>query len=204
MELGYKDIEFLDGGHVLLLCNEQPISSEIVAGIIGCGLKKEQTKDRCLVCCPLRKEQIHRALIRQGIEPEKEEKQGNLVFMKYCDAVHDGRFDADHLVTKLHSFIEESLAGNQPVRIVINVSSVIGGVYVSTKGERALRFERSVKELFNKPYTPVIGVCMHSIPMLTAEEIVNLLNIHPIAIIGKDIKVNPSHHIGSTVTAGGN
>ena len=189
MEIGYRGLSVRPGVHMVLVYHGIDRAMAIVAKVLAAGLKQGE---KCFFLgLPENVELLGRWLATEGIDVHEQTGGGNLELVSDRARLCAGRgFDLDGLTASLHAFIKDAVASRgKPVRIVIDPGWLAGGA--SRKEIHEL--EEGLDELFSVPDLPVLGMCMHSMEDTTSEELVSLLEMHSLAIIGENIRLNPHY-----------
>ncbi len=182
-----RPVRFSDGTHMVGLYTMEDSILSAVVPFFAEGLRGN---DRCFYgASPETISRVRTALAEEGIDVAAAEESGQLVLLdKKEPLLKDGRFDPAHLVEIYRADIEAALAaGWDHVRATAEMSWLLEG----TPGrEEILYYEALSTELFNKT-EKVHALCQYRTDRMSGAEIVELLKIHPWALIEGKIGENP-------------
>ncbi len=190
MNIGYQGLTVRPGAHMVVVYHDPASVMRIASQIIARGLHQAQ---RCLFCGSRENaETLRKCLVAEGHDPEEALKNGRLELLTdKDDLLSGGEFDPDTVIELLHGFIKDGIeSGHRAVRVITDMAWLAGDLKdISRRRE----YESRADELFNVPDLPVLGVCMYPLGQVSAEEVIELLQQHPIAIIGESIRINPHY-----------
>jgi len=182
-----RPVRFSDGTHMVGLYT---MEDNILAAVIPFFVEGLRGNDRCFYAAsPRTMDRVKKALGEAGIDVAAAEQSGQLVLLDRKEPLlKDGRFDPAHLVELYRSDVDAALAaGWDHVRATAEMSWLIEG----TPGrEGILYYEALSTALFNKT-EKVHALCQYRTDRMTGAEIVELLKIHPWALIEGRIGENP-------------
>jgi hypothetical protein len=193
MDIGYQGLSVRPGVHMALMYHDTRQAMSVVARILATGLKQG---DGCLFCGSSENAKTLRAcLVAEGIDPEKAVENNSLrMLTEKNELLTDGKFNPDTLTALLHGFIKQALdIDDRPARVVVDLSWLTSGVPDS---QRILEYEHKTQELFSIPDVRVLGLCLYAISKLNSDDLFALLQCHPIAIVGENLRINPHHNQG--------
>ncbi len=101
--------------------------------------------------------------------------------------LHDGRFDQDRMVTAISHVIEEGKAQGFPRTRMVGQ---MGWVFDNHPGvEQVLEYEVKVNDVLTRSQHP--AVCIYELERLSGSMIMDLMQAHPMTIIGGVLYENP-------------
>jgi len=182
-----RPVRFSDGTHMVGLYT---MEDSILAAVVPFFAEGLRGNDRCFYgASPETIARVRTALAEEGIDVAAAEESGQLVLLDQKEPLlKDGRFDPAHLVEIYRADVDAALAaGWDHVRATAEMSWLLEG----TPGrEEILYYEALSTELFNKT-EKVHALCQYRTDRMTGAEIVELLKIHPWALIEGRIGENP-------------
>jgi hypothetical protein len=189
LEVGGKRERIRPGLHICQFYNQPGESVHTAAPLMRDGLRAQ---DKCyLAAPPARLEEVRKTLRASHVDVEGALETGQLQLVGERDELlKDGRFDPYHLLATHQALIARSLQeGWQMVRAVIDMG------WLATKEvatpEQLLKYEAASDAVFTFQSRPIVALLQYNYAELPGELVVELLKIHPIAVVGKFIKRNP-------------
>jgi hypothetical protein len=176
------------GSHILQLYNKVNEISGVTARLLEIGLANSE---KCLFAgSPASCQEVEQTLIKSGVEVTAAQEAGQLVFMTERDSLLvNKRFDPYHLLSSHQTFIAQALReGWRAVRISMDMTWLTQEVATS---EQVLKYEAASDAVFTFQNAPIIALMHYDYSKLPGALVVEMLKLHPIAVVGKFIKRNP-------------
>jgi hypothetical protein len=133
---------------------------------------------------------MEEALTRSGVNVAAAVESGQLVLLSDRDPLLIAkRFDPYHLLSTHQTFIAQARRENwKACRISIDMTWLAGE---AATPEQILKYEAAADAIFTFQNAPIIGLIHYDYSKLPGVLVVELLRLHPIAVVGKFIKRNP-------------
>jgi hypothetical protein len=180
--------EVAEGSHICQFYNQPAEAIGVSISLLKNGLGDN---GKCLWAGPAAVgEEVRVALLKAGPKMRRALDSDQMVFTteKECFLVN-GRFDPYHLVSAHQTFIAQAVKeGWDSVRTVIDMTWLTRGIATS---KDILKYEAACDAVFTFQNAPIIGVFQYDYSKLSGAVVVELLKLHPIAIVGNFIKRNP-------------
>ena len=176
------------GSHILQLYNKVGEIAGVTARLLEVGLA---SSEKCLFAgTPASVQEMQQALAKAGVDVPAAVDTGQLRFISDRDALLVGkRFDPYHLLSTHQTFIAQALReGWKAVRISIDMTWLTHEVATS---EQVLKYEAASDAVFTFQNAPIIALMHYDYSKLPGQLVVEMLKLHPIAVVGKFIKRNP-------------
>lgn len=176
------------GSHILQLYNKVNEISGVTAKLLEVGLTSDE---KCLFAgASASCEEVEQALTRAGVNVAAAQETGQLVFVSERDSLLVGkRFDPYHLLSTHQTFIAQALReGWKAVRISMDMSWLTHEIATP---EQVLKYEAASDAVFTFQNAPIIALMHYDYSKLPGALVVEMLKLHPIAVVGKFIKRNP-------------
>lgn len=176
------------GSHILQLYNKVNEIAGVTARLLEVGLA---SSEKCLFAGSLSSvQEIEQALRRSGVDVGAAQEHGQLVFLTERDSLLvNKRFDPYHLLSTHQTFIAQALReGWKAVRISMDMTWLTQDVATS---EQVLKYEAASDAVFTFQNAPIIALMHYDYSKLPGALVVEMLKLHPIAVVGKFIKRNP-------------
>ncbi|MCL5110648.1 MAG: MEDS domain-containing protein [Chloroflexi bacterium] len=183
-----KRQEVAPGSHICQLYNQPGEALDVSVSLLRNGLASE---DRCFWAGPEQSAvEVQAALEHALAKAKRSPAPGQLTFITEKDALlNGGRFDAYHLVSAHQTFIAQSVKdGWRLVRGVVDMTWLTRGIASS---QDILKYEAACDAVFTFQNAPIVAVFQYDYSRLSGAVVVELLKLHPIAIVGNFIKRNP-------------
>lgn len=190
LEVGGKREKIRPGLHICQFYNQSTEITHTAAPLMRDGLK---ARDKCYFAAPpARLDDVRKALRAAHIDVDEATRSGQLTLVGDRDELlNNGRFDPYHLLATHQALIARAMAdGWQTVRAVVDMSWLADGVGTASP-EQLLKYEAAADAVFTFQSRPIVALLQYNYAELPGELVVELLKIHPIAIVGKFIKRNP-------------
>lgn len=188
LQIENKTEHIKEGSHICQLYNKTSEVVNITASLIQTGL---QNNEKCFYAGPTDiVEEIKAACEQLGIQVDEATARNQLVFMTDRDEfLQSQRFDPYFLLSNHQSFIAKSLKeGWTACRGAMDMSWLTDGAATPSQ---VLKYEAAADAVFTFQNSPVVIVVQYNYGKLAGEIVVELLKLHPLAIVGKYIKRNP-------------
>jgi len=182
-----RPIKFTDGTHMVGIYTVQENILSAIIPFFSEGLK---ANDRCFYAAsPEIISKVAYRLKDNGIDVDQAIKKSQLILLNEKNPLlRDGKFDARFLVELYRNDIENAIKdGWNHVRATADMSWLING---EEGREQILYYEALSTELFNKT-EKVHALCQYNTALMNGNEIIELLKIHPWALIDNRLGENP-------------
>ncbi len=176
------------GSHICQLYNKAGDIVGVTARMIQGGLA---ASEKCLFAgAPNTVHDLAETLNKAGVDVESVQETGQLTLISDREAFLVGkRFDPYHLLSTHQTFIAQALReGWQAVRISIDMTWLTRDVATP---EQILKYEAASDAVFTFQNAPIIALMHYDYSKLPGGLVVEMLKLHPIAVVGKFIKRNP-------------
>ena len=176
------------GSHILQLYNKVSEISGVTARLIEVGLA---SSEKCLFAgSPTSCAEVEQGLTKAGVDVAAAQEAGQLVFLSERDTLLVGKhFDPYHLLSTHQTFIAQALReGWKAVRISMDMSWLTNEIATP---EQVLKYEAASDAVFTFQNAPIIALMHYDYSKLPGALVVEMLKLHPIAVVGKFIKRNP-------------
>jgi hypothetical protein len=176
------------GSHILQLYNKVNEIAGVTARLLAVGL---ESSEKCLFAgAPSSVQELQQAIAKLGVDVAAAQESGQLVFISERDDLLVGRrFDPYHLLSTHQTFIAQALReGWKAVRISMDMSWLTADIATP---EQILKYEAASDAVFTFQNAPIIALMHYDYSKLPGQLVVEMLKLHPIAVVGKFIKRNP-------------
>lgn len=176
------------GSHILELYNKVGEISGVTSHLLHVGLT---SAEKCLFAgAPETVREMQQALGKLGVNAAGATEAGQLAFIADREALLvNGRFDPYHLLSHHQTFIAQALReGWKAVRISMDMTWLTAD---TANPQQILKYEAASDAVFTFQNAPIIALMHYEYPKLPGALVVELLKLHPIAVVGKFIKRNP-------------
>ena len=188
LEVGGKRERIRPGLHICQFYNQPSETAHTAGPLMRDGLR---VSDKCYFAAPPeRLNEVRRALRTSHFDVEAATESGQLQLVgDREELLANGRFDPYHLLSTHQALIARSLAeGWQLVRAVVDMGWLMQGV---STPEQILKYEAAADAVFTFQSRPIVALLQYNYSELPGELVVELLKLHPIAVVGRFIKRNP-------------
>lgn len=188
LEVGGKRERIRPGLHICQFYNQ---SSEIIHTAVPLIRDGLRANDRCYFAAPLARVEDVRKLLRTAhVNLDAAIESGQLTFVtEREELLVNGRFDPYHLLATHQALIAKALAdGWTNVRAALDMGWL---AHETATPEQLLKYEAASDAVFTFQNRPIVALLQYNYSELPGELVVELLKIHPIAVVGKFIKRNP-------------
>ncbi|MFI5272273.1 MAG: MEDS domain-containing protein [Ktedonobacterales bacterium] len=179
------------GSHILQLYNKVGEIGGVTARLLCVGLT---TSEKCLFAgSQSTVDEIQAVLSKSGIDVAAAQEAGQLVLTADRDPYLVGnRFDPYHLLSTHQTFIAQALReGWKAVRISIDMTWLTQELTTTEQVQQVLKYEAASDAVFTFQNAPIIALMHYDYSKLPGQLVVEMLKLHPIAVVGKFIKRNP-------------
>lgn len=178
------------GSHICQMYSKVTEISAVTAHLLQIGLK---SGEKCLFAASAEQvEQLHEDLQKVHVDVVTCIASGQLILTddKAPFLSKDGRFDPYYLLSTHQTFVAHALKeGWKGARISIDMNWLVNDV---TPPEKVLKYEAASDAVFTFQGIPIIALMHYDYQkILAANLVVDLLKLHPIAVVGKFIRRNP-------------
>jgi hypothetical protein len=176
------------GSHICVLYNKMSETVGVTARLLQVGLNAQE---KCLFAgAPSSVKELEQALERCGVDVVEAQESGQLVFLTEREPLLIGkRFDPYHLLSTHQTFIAQSQRDNfKACRISMDMTWLTQDVATP---EQILKYEAAADAIFTFQNAPIIALMHYDYSKLPGALVVEMLKLHPIAVVGKFIKRNP-------------
>lgn len=176
------------GSHICQLYNKATEIAGVTSRLLQVGLS---ASEKCLFAGAANTvREMEEALSRLGVNVPEVCASGQLTLTSDRDPFLAGkRFDPYHLLSTHQTFIAQAMRENwQAVRISIDMTWLTRDVATP---EQILKYEAASDAVFTFQNAPIIALMHYDYSKLPGGLVVEMLKLHPIAVVGKFIKRNP-------------
>lgn len=180
------------GSHILQLYNKVNEISGVTARLLEVGLT---SSEKCLFAGTTASvKDMEQALTRQGVDVAAAQQAGQLMLVSEREPyLVNGRFDPYHLLSTHQTFIAQAMReGWKAVRISMDMNWLTeSAANTGQVPQQILKYEAASDAVFTFQNAPIIALMHYDYSKLPGGLVVELLKLHPIAVVGKFIKRNP-------------
>jgi DcmR-like sensory protein len=177
------------GSHICQLYSKVNEIPKVTAHLVRVGLS---SSEKCFfAAAPAQVKEFCDELQKLNFDIEALVAAGQLVLWEEREALLAGgkRFDPYFLLSSHQTFIAQALReGWQAVRISIDMTWLTKDVATP---EQILKYEAAADAVFTFQNAPIIALMHYDHSKLLPSLVVEMLKLHPIAVVGKYIKRNP-------------
>jgi hypothetical protein len=176
------------GSHICHLYNKVGDIVGVAARLLQVGLAGHE---KCLFAgSPASVREMEQVLTRADVDVAALRESGQLVLQAERESLLIGkRFDPYHLLSTHQTFIAQSQReGWKACRIAIDMTWLTADV---STPEQVLKYEAAADAIFTFQNAPIIALMHYDYSKLPGALVVEMLKLHPIAVVGKFIKRNP-------------
>jgi hypothetical protein len=176
------------GSHILQLYNKVSEICGVTAKLLEAGLAAQEKVLFAGATSSVK--EMEEALSKAGVDIAAAVQSGQLVFISDRESLLvSKRFDPYHLLSTHQTFIAQALReGWRAVRISMDMTWLTQDVATP---EQILKYEAASDAVFTFQNAPIIALMHYDYSKLPGMLVVELLKLHPIAVVGKFIKRNP-------------
>jgi hypothetical protein len=188
LEVSGKRERIRPGLHICQLYNQKDELTQTTAALLRDGLRGG---DKCYFAGSCQRVADLRKLLRAGhFDVDAAVASGQLQFCEDREELlREGSFDPYHLLATHLALIARSLnEGWEIVRAVIDMGWLAQDVATP---EQLLKYEAASDAVFTFQSRPIVALLQYNYAELPGELVVELLKLHPIAVVGRFIKRNP-------------
>ena len=179
------------GSHICQLYSKVTEIPAVTARLMRVGLS---LSEKCLfAAAPAQVNELREELTKLQVDVEGLIASGQLVL---CDTpgpflAGGNRFDPYALLSSHQTFIAQALReGWQAVRISIDMTWLTKNI---ASAEQILKYEAASDAVFTFQNAPIIALMHYDYGKLMPSLVVEMIKLHPISVVGKHIKRNPSY-----------
>lgn len=176
------------GSHILQLYNKVSEITGVTARLLEVGLANDE---KCLFAgSEASVQELITAFGKADLDVAALQESGQLVLLSDRDQLLvNQRFDPYHLLSHHQTFIAQALReGWKAVRISMDMSWLTSEL---SAPQQILKYEAASDAVFTFQNAPIIALMHYDYSKLPGALVVELLKLHPIAVVGKFIKRNP-------------
>ena len=177
------------GSHICQLYSKVVEIPGVTARLMRVGLT---LSEKCLfAAAPAQVNEIREELQKLQIDVDKAIETRQIVLYEEREAflANGNRIDPYHLLSSHQTFIAQALReGWQAVRISIDMTWLCKDIATP---EQILKYEAASDAVFTFQNAPIIALMHYDHSKLVPSLVVEMLKLHPIAVVGKYIKRNP-------------
>lgn len=182
------------GSHICQLYSKIAEVPAVTARLFQTGLS---LSEKCFFAATSEQvAQLCEELKKLQVDVDEVVTKGQLVFLQEREPLlaNGNRFDPYFLLSSHQTFIAQALRDYwQAVRISIDMTWLLGNIATP---EQILKYEALADAVFTFQNVPVIALLLYSYGALPPNLVIEMLKLHPIAVVGKHIRRNP-HYINS-------
>lgn len=177
------------GSHICQLYSKVNEIPKVTAHLVRVGLS---SSEKCMfAAAPAQVKEFCDELQKLQFDVEALVAAGQLVLIEEREVLLAGgkRFDPYFLLSSHQTFIAQALReGWQAARISIDMTWLTKDV---ASPEQILKYEAASDAVFTFQNAPIIALMHYDHSKLLPSLVVEMLKLHPIAVVGKYIKRNP-------------
>ena len=199
--MGESKVPFTDeeqtvgvGAHVCAVHDGPERVLETLALAFRAGLERGE---RCVYIAPESSaDVVHKALVEQGVDADGAVSRGDLAYIgSREDLLKDGtEFDPDHLIEAIKGLFGQTIEAEYTG---LKLSADVPWLTRNVPGdERAMEFEEKADEIVNVEGMPLMAICQYSLSNLDPEETLDIMERHPLTLIGGQIHLSEEYGAG--------
>jgi hypothetical protein len=177
------------GSHICQLYSKVTEIPGVTARLMRVGLS---LSEKCMfAAAPAQVKEFREELLKLQIDIDAAIEGGQLVLYEEREMflANGKRFDPYFLLSSHQTFIAQALReGWQAVRISIDMTWLTKDIATP---EQILKYEAASDAVFTFQNAPIIALMHYDHSKLVPSLVVEMLKLHPIAVVGKYIKRNP-------------
>src|SRR5712692_6683726 len=177
------------GSHICQLYSKVIEIPGVTARLLRVGLS---LSEKCLfAAAPAQVEQLRAELEKMQVNVNEMIGSGQLILLEERETflANGKRFDPYFLLSSHQTFIAQALRdGWQAARISIDMTWLAKDIATP---EQILKYEAASDAVFTFQNAPIIALMHYDHSKLLPSLVVEMLKLHPIAVVGKYIKRNP-------------
>jgi len=188
LQIEGKTEHIKQGSHICQLYNKTSEVVNVAAALIQTGL---QNNEKCFYGGQTEVIAEIRAACQQlDVDVDGAIERGQLEFIdKREEFFQNKRFDPYFVLSQHQSFIARAVKeGWSACRGALDMSWVTEGAATPSQ---VLKYEAAADAVFTFQNSPVVIIVQYNYAKLAGEIVVELLKLHPLAVVGKYIKRNP-------------
>jgi hypothetical protein len=191
LEVGGKKEKIRPGLHICQFYNQTSEIVQAAAPLLRDGLRGT---DKCYFAgASARVEELRKALRAAHVSLDEPLASGQFVLVDDREGLlPGGRFDPYHLIASHQALIARALnEGWQAVRAVVDMGWLCEGAPSTATPQQLLKYEAAADAVFTFQNRPIVALLQYNYTELPGELVVELLKLHPIAIVSRYIRRNP-------------
>ena len=177
------------GSHICQLYSKVTEIPGVTARLMRVGLS---LSEKCMfAAAPAQVKEFREELLKLQIDVDAAIEAGQLLLYEEREMflANGKRFDPYFLLSSHQTFIAQALReGWQAVRISIDMTWLTKDIATP---EQILKYEAASDAVFTFQNAPIIALMHYDHSKLVPSLVVEMLKLHPIAVVGKYIKRNP-------------
>lgn len=176
------------GSHIVQLYNKVSEIAGVTARLLQVGLTSQE---KCLFAgSPSSIAEMEQSLAKLDVDVAAMQESGQLVFLSDRDTLLvNGRFDPYHLLSTHQTLIAQAMReGFKAIRLSMDMTWLTSDIATP---QQILKYEAASDAVFTFQNAPIIALMHYDYSKLPGGLVVELLKLHPIAVVGKFIKRNP-------------
>jgi hypothetical protein len=188
LQIEGKTEHIKQGSHICQLYNKTSEVVNVAASLIQTGL---ENNEKCFYAGHSDViGEIRDACAQMDVDVDAAIERGQLVLTdKREDFLQNRRFDPYFVLSHHQSFIARAMKeGWSAARGALDMSWVTEGTATPSQ---VLKYEAAADAIFTFQNSPVVIIVQYNYARLAGEIVVELLKLHPLAVVGKYIKRNP-------------
>ena len=177
------------GSHICQLYSKVTEIPGVTARLIRVGLAAQE---KCMfAAAPAQVKEMRDELVKLQVDVESLLESGQLVLIEEREPflANGKRFDPYFLLSSHQTFIAQALRESwKAVRISIDMTWLSKDIATP---EMLLKYEAASDAVFTFQNAPIIALMHYDYSKLLPSLVVEMLKLHPIAVVGKFIRRNP-------------
>lgn len=188
LQIEGKTEHIKQGSHICQLYNKTSEVVNVAAAMIQTGL---QNNEKCFYAGHAEViAEIRDACTQLDVDVAAAVERGQLVLNDNREEfLQNRRFDPYYVLSNHQSFIARAMKeGWSAARGALDMSWITEGAATPSQ---VLKYEAAADAVFTFQNSPVVIIVQYNYAKLAGEIVVELLKLHPLAVVGKYIKRNP-------------
>jgi hypothetical protein len=188
LQIEGKTEHIKQGSHICQLYNKTAEMINVATSLIQTGI---QNNEKCFYAGqPEVIAEIRAGCEQLDVDVDAAIERGQLQLIdKREEFLQNKRFDPYFVLSQHQSFIAKAVKeGWSAARGALDMSWVTEGAATPSQ---VLKYEASADAVFTFQNSPVVIIVQYNYAKLAGEIVVELLKLHPLAVVGKYIKRNP-------------
>ena len=188
LQIEGKTEHIKQGSHICQLYNKTSEMVNVATSLIETGI---QNNEKCFYAGhPDVIAEVRAGCAQANVDVDAAIERGQLVLIdRREDFFQNKRFDPYFVLSQHQSFIAKAVKeGWSAARGALDMSWVTEGTATPSQ---VLKYEAAADAVFTFQSSPVVIIVQYNYAKLAGEIVVELLKLHPLAVVGKYIKRNP-------------